>query len=180
MEKSLSNIDRPIALVGLMGVGKSSVGRRLAKLLHLPFVDTDHEIERVAGCTIGDLFAEHGEQSFREGERRVVARLMSGAPKVLATGGGAFVDRETRDLLNREAITVWIDAPIEVLVERVGRNDHRPLLRTGDPAEILTRLAELRRPAYSQAHIRVVSGRGSHGEVVDSIVEAIRAHLGVQ
>ena len=180
MEKRSGKMTRPIVLVGLMGVGKSSIGKRLAKQLGIPFADSDHEIELAAGCTISQLFAEHGEESFRDGERRVVARLVGGGPIVLATGGGAFVDPQTRAMLNKQAITVWIDAPIEVLVERVSRNDNRPLLREGDPKEILARLAEQRRPAYSQAHIRVVSGRGSHGEVVDAIVEAVRSRMGNQ
>jgi shikimate kinase len=179
MEKHV-RIDKPIVLVGLMGAGKSSIGKRLAKYLGIPFADSDEEIERAAGCTISDLFAEHGEESFREGERRVVARLVSGSPMVLATGGGAFVNAQTRELLNAKAVTVWIDAPIEVLAERVGRNDNRPLLRDGNPVEILARLAEQRRPAYSQAHIRVVSGRGSHGEVVEAIIEAIQSRMGNQ
>ena len=171
-------LDRPIVLVGLMGVGKSSIGRRLAKQIGVPFADSDQEIELAADCTVSELFARYGEQSFRDGERRVVARLVARGPMVLATGGGAFVDPQTRELLNRTAITVWIDAPIDVLVERVSRNDNRPLLRKGNPAEILTRLAEQRRPAYEQAQVKVVSGRGSHAEVVEAIIAAVRERMG--
>lgn len=173
MEKSSIRPDRPIALVGLMGVGKSTIGRRLAKRLDLPFVDSDSAIEEAAGCTIAQLFERFGEASFREGERRVVARLVGNGPCVVATGGGAFVDEQTRELLNRRALTVWLDAPVELLVERTSHRATRPLLQTGDPLETLRRLAEERLPAYSQAHIRVVSGKGAHNEVVEAIIAAL-------
>ncbi len=177
MQKLTDKLDRPIVLVGLMGAGKSTVGRRLAKLLGLPFVDTDTEIEEAAGTSTADLFERFGEDDFREGERRLVARLIDGTVRVIATGGGAFVDPQTRRLLNDRAITVWLDAPVEVLAERTGRRNTRPLLRTGDPAETLARLAEQRHPMYAEAHIHIRSGDGPHGNVVEAIVAAVGEHL---
>lgn len=173
MEKRTPVVDRPIVLVGLMGVGKSTIGRRLAKRLSIPFVDSDTAIEEAAGCSIAELFERFGEAHFREGERRVVARLIGEGVQVIATGGGAFVDPETRSLLNREAITIWLDAPVHILAERTRHRDTRPLLKGGDPEKILERLAEERRPAYAKAHIRVTSGTGAHSEVVDAIIDAL-------
>ena len=143
-------IDRPVVLVGMMGTGKSSIGRRLATLLHLPFVDADEAIEQAAQLSISEIFERHGETAFRDGERRVIARLMVGERKVIATGGGAFINPETRALILAKAITVWLDADIDTLVERTTRKDTRPLLRQGDPREILTRLRDERRPAYAE------------------------------
>lgn len=177
MLHSLPEIDQPIVLVGLMGVGKSTVGRRLAKRLGLEFVDSDSEIEQAAGYTISEIFERFGEPSFRDGERRVIARLVDGPPKVIATGGGAFMDPDTRALLRERAITVWLDAPVEVLAERTGRRNNRPLLRKGNRAETLARLAEQRGAMYSEALIHIRSGNGSHGQVVEAIVAAIEEHL---
>ena len=177
MEKVRESLDRPIVLVGLMGAGKSTVGKRLAARLGLPFVDTDSEIESAAGLTAAEIFELYGEADFRDGERRVVARLMDGECKVIATGGGAFVDPRTRELLNKQAITVWLDAPVDILVERTARRDTRPLLRHGDPRETLKELAEKRRPAYSEAHIRIVTGNGAHGDVVEAILEQLATRL---
>ena len=177
VEKLSDRLDRPIVLVGLMGAGKSTVGRRLAKRLGLPFVDSDAEIEDAAGLSAAEVYEKFGEKDFRDGERRLVARLMDGEVRVIATGGGAYVDPRTRQLLNDRAITVWLDAPVEILTERTGRRDTRPLLRNGDRKGTLERLAEERGPAYSEAHIRVTSGSGAHREVVESILQALDAHL---
>jgi shikimate kinase len=171
-------LDRPIVLVGLMGAGKSTVGRRLAKRLDLPFVDSDVEIEEASGASTADLFERYGEHDFRDGERRLVARLVEGDVRVIATGGGAFIDPRTRQLLNERAITIWLDAPIEVLAERTARRDNRPLLKKGNRAEILARLAEERRLSYSEAQIHVRSSSGAHSDVVDAIIAAILEHLG--
>lgn len=160
-----------------MGAGKSTVGKRLAARLGLPFVDTDAEIESAAGLTAAEIFELYGEADFRDGERRVVARLMDGECKVIATGGGAFVDPRTRALLNEQAITVWLDAPIDVLVGRTSKRDTRPLLRKGDPRTILRRLADERRAAYEQAQIRIVTGNGAHCDVVDAILEQLKKRL---
>ena len=170
-------LDRPVVLVGLMGVGKSTVGRRLAKRLGLPFVDSDSAIEDAAGYTAAEIFERYGEQDFRDGERRLVARLIDGEVRVIATGGGAYVDPRTRQLLNERAITVWLDAPVEILAERTSKRDTRPLLRTADPKATLKRLLEQRRPAYAEAHIHVKSGDGAHKEVVDQILQALEEHL---
>lgn len=170
-------LDRPIVLVGLMGVGKSTVGRRLARRLGLDFVDSDAAIEDASGYSAAEVFERFGERDFRDGERRLVARLIDGAVKVIATGGGAYVDPGTRELLNQRAITVWLDAPVEVLAERTSRRDTRPLLRNDDPKGTLERLSDERRPSYAEAHIHVKSSDGPHGDVVERIVAAIENHL---
>ena len=177
MTELAKRLDRPVVLVGLMGVGKSTVGRRLARRLGLPFVDSDAEIEDASGFTAGEMFERYGEQDFRDGERRLVARLVSGEVRVIATGGGVFVDPRTRQLLNERAITIWLDAPVDVLAERTGRRDTRPLLRNSDRKGTLERLSEERRPSYAEAHIHVRSGNGAHREVVDSIVKALEDYL---
>ena len=178
MEKLSKRLDRPVVLVGLMGAGKSTVGRRLAKRLGLPFVDSDVAIEDASGLSAAEVFERFGEDDFRDGERRLVARLVEGEVRVIATGGGAFVDPRTRELLNERAITVWLDAPVEVLADRTGRRDTRPLLRTGNRAETLKRLSDERRPTYAEAHIHVKSGEGAHGDVVEAIVDALDDYLG--
>lgn len=160
-----------------MGAGKSTVGRRLARRLGIPFVDSDVEIEEASGVTTADLFERYGEHDFRDGERRLVARLVDGAVRVIATGGGAFVDPRTRQLLNERAITVWLDAPIDVLAERTTRRDNRPLLKKGDRAQILARLSEERRSSYAEAQIHIRSEGGAHGDVVEAIVAALRERL---
>lgn len=164
---------RPIVLVGLMGVGKSTVGRRLAGRLHLPFVDADKEIETAAGLSIPDIFARYGEQGFRDGERRVIARLIDGRPKVIATGGGAFMNDETRALILARATAVWLDADIEVLLDRVSRRDDRPLLHDRDPREVLVELSAKRNPVYALAPIHVRSEPLPHDATVDSILKAL-------
>ena len=166
-------IDRPIVLVGMMGVGKSSVGRRVAAALGLPFLDADDEIEAAAKMTIPEIFEAWGEGGFRDGERRVIARLIDGSPKVVATGGGAFCNPETRRLILDKAITVWLDSDVDTLLERVGRRDNRPLLREGDPRETLNRLRREREPAYSEAPIHVTSGPGAHSRTVARVLQAI-------
>lgn len=166
-------VDNTIVLVGLMGVGKTTVGRRLAKKLGLGFVDSDHEIEQAADMTVGEIFEKYGEDDFRSGERRVIARLLDDTPQVVATGGGAFINTETRDLIKREGISIWLDADVSILVERTSRRDTRPLLKKGDPKEILTKLSEEREPHYAQADLKIVSSDGSHDHVVNAIIEAL-------
>jgi shikimate kinase len=164
---------KPIVLVGLMGAGKTTVGRRLAQRLHLPFVDADHEIEEAAGMTIPDIFDRFGEEYFRDGERRVIARLVDGTPKVIATGGGAFINDGTRALVLEKAIAVWLDAEPDVLADRVRRRDNRPLLRGKDPRTALIELAKVRNPFYAQAPIRVKSVAAPHDATVHAILKAL-------
>ncbi|NVJ97292.1 MAG: shikimate kinase [Alphaproteobacteria bacterium] len=166
-------VGRTIVLVGLMGAGKTTVGRRLAKKLGLPFVDSDHEIEKAAGMSVAEIFECFGEEDFRSGERRVIERLLDGKPQVVATGGGAFINEATRTLIKKKGLSIWLDADIDVLVERTGRRDTRPLLKTGNPKEILTRLAEERAPFYAQADLKVASSAGPHEDVVADVVSAI-------
>lgn len=161
-------------LVGLMGVGKSTVGRRLAARLGLPFVDADHEIERAAGLSISEIFERYGESYFRDGERRVIARLIDGSPKVIATGGGAFVQDETRALILDRALAIWLDADIDVLAHRVSRRDTRPLLRDKDPRTVLTELAAIRNPLYALAPIHIRSEPSPHEITVESIMRALK------
>ena len=170
-------LDRPVVLVGLMGVGKSTVGRRLAKRLGLSFIDSDAAIEDTVGYPAGELFERYGEQDYRDGERRLVARLIDGQVRVIATGGGVFVEPRTRTLLNERAITVWLDAPIDILAERTARRDTRPLLKTEDPKSTLEQIASVERQAYAEAHIHVKSGTGAHRDVVETIVAELTAYL---
>lgn len=160
-----------------MGAGKSTVGKRLAKRLGLPFVDSDSAIEDASGYSAAEVFERFGEKDFRDGERRLVARLVDGTVQVIATGGGAFVDPRTRELLNQHAITIWLDAPVDVLRERTSRRNTRPLLRTSDPAATLAKLADERRSSYEEAHIHIRSGIQGHGEVVNKIIDALEQHL---
>ncbi len=169
------SLARTIALVGLMGAGKSSVGRRLAAKLGAPFYDADEEIELAAGMSVAEIFEHHGEAHFRDGERRVIARLIGNGPSVLATGGGAFVNDETRALLNQQAVTVWLTAELDVLVERTSRRKTRPLLLTGDPREILGNLIKARTPYYSQSAFSVESiGGEPHEAVVARIIDTLK------
>lgn len=167
---------RTIALVGLMGVGKSTVGRRLARRLDLPFADGDIEIEAAAAMTVSDIFTELGESQFRAGEARVMKRLLEGPRIVLATGGGAILDPETRAVLKERAVTVWMRADLETVVQRVQRRDTRPLLRGRDPLETLKGLAEARYPIYATADVTVEVGGGAHAQAVETIVAALEAH----
>lgn len=166
---------RPIVLVGLMGAGKSAVGRRLAAALKRPFRDADDAIVEAAGMSIPDIFALYGEPAFRDLERRVVARLLDEAGTVIALGGGAFIDPETRALVKRRALSIWIDADLDILVERTARKPgRRPLLAQGDPREILARLMAIRYPIYAEADFRVKSGEGPVEDVVDWVLEIVR------
>jgi shikimate kinase len=171
---------RTLVLVGMMGAGKSSVGKRLAQTLDLPFKDADEEIERAAGLTIKDIFALRGEAEFREGERRVIARLLDDPPHVMATGGGAFVHPETRALVKAKAVSIWLKADPDILARRVGRKDNRPLLAGKDPRQVLTDLLKTREPAYSQADLIIESNEGPHQHTVDAIIRALKARLETQ
>ena len=170
-----AKIERPLVLVGLMGVGKSTIGRRLAHALGRTFVDADEEIERAADRSVGEIFAEHGEPYFRDGERRVIARLMEEGHGVIATGGGAFVDEETRALVLEKGIAIWLDCDLDTLVERTARKNTRPLLKTGDPRQILRGLKEQRSSAYAQAPIHVVTDNGPHDSAVARILKELEA-----
>lgn len=166
---------RTIVLVGLMGAGKTAIGRRLAARLGLPFVDADAEIELAAGCSIPEFFARYGEDAFRDGERRVIARLLRDPPHVLATGGGTFMDEETRNRIAESAVSVWLRADLDVLVSRCARRNNRPLLKRGDPRKILGDLIEERYPVYAEADVVVDSIDGPHETVVDEIVKLLIA-----
>ena len=171
-------IDRPVVLVGMMGVGKTSVGRRLATLLALPFTDADDEIVHAAQMSIPEMFERYGEPYFRDGERRVIARLLEGPPHVLATGGGAFMSPETRALIKSDALSVWLKTDLEVLARRVGRKESRPLLAGKDTMEVLRAQAEVRYPTYAQADITVETGDSAHHITVSQVIDALAAHLG--
>ncbi len=171
------HVPRSIALVGLMGAGKSSIGRRLAQRLGLPFVDADTEVEAAAGASIEEIFERHGEAAFRDGERRVIARLLDSPLQVLATGGGAFMDPNTRALLRERAISVWLRADIEVLLARLQRRNNRPLLKTGDPRTILTNLIERRYPVYAEADVVVDTVDGPPEATLDRVVTALDVFL---
>jgi shikimate kinase len=166
---------RSIALVGLMGAGKTTVGRRLAARLGLPFVDADAEIETACGMAVAEIFERFGEAHFRDGERRVIARLVDGVPKVIATGGGAFVQDDTRALLLARTITIWLDVDVPTLVARVRKRDTRPLLKGRDPGEVLAALAGVRNPFYAQASLRIPGTARPHGDTVAAIVAALAA-----
>jgi shikimate kinase len=171
---------RAVVLVGLMGAGKSTVGRRLAQRLDLPFRDTDAEIEAAARMTISELFAAYGEAEFRALEARVVARLVAEGPQVLATGGGAFMGEATRLMLGRRAVTVWLKADLDTLMERVARRNNRPLLQTDDPRATMRDLMERRHPVYGLADITVRSRQVRREVVADEIVEALDRHLDLE
>jgi shikimate kinase len=169
---------RSIVLIGMMGAGKSSIGRRLAARLGIPFVDADAEIEAAAGMTIDDIFANYGEASFRSGETRVIARLLDAGPQVLATGGGAFMNPETRGIIRRNAVSVWLRADFDVLFRRVKRRNDRPLLKTADTAETLRQLMAERDPIYAQADASVHSREVPHETIVEEILAALADRLG--
>ena len=168
---------RTIVLVGLMGAGKSSIGRRLAHRLGLPFVDADTEIEKAADLTIPEIFEKHGEPYFRAGEVRVVARILESGPQVLATGGGAYMNPETRTRIRERGISLWLKAELDVLMKRVKRRGDRPLLKADDPQAVLKRLMDERYPVYAEADLTVVSREASHEEVVDDVLAALAEHL---
>ncbi len=174
IEAIARRLERPVVLVGMMGVGKSSIGRKLATQLHLPFVDADEEIEAAAQMTIAEIFESFGEDYFRDGECRVIARLLGAGPRqVIATGGGAFAHEPTRTMILESGIAVWLDCDIDTLVQRVSRRDHRPLLRTGDPREIITRLQNERATLYGMAPIHVSSRTGPHSRTVSAILKEL-------
>lgn len=175
MTPSLPLPAKTIALVGLMGAGKTSIGRRLAQRLGLPFIDADAEIEAAAGCTIEEIFQRHGEAAFRDGERRVIARLLDNPPHVLATGGGAFMDPATRALMRARAVIVWLRADLELMLARVGRRGNRPLLKTGEPRAVLERLIAERYPVYAEADITVDSLDGPPELTVERVLAALAA-----
>jgi shikimate kinase len=170
-------VPKTIALVGLMGAGKTSIGRRLALTLGLPFLDADTEIEAAAGLTIEEIFARDGEAAFRSGERRVIARLLDNPTHVLATGGGAFMDPATRALIRARAISIWLKADLELLYARVSRRGNRPLLKNGEPRTVLARLIEERYPIYAEADLTVQSVDGPPEATLEKVVETLRHYL---
>jgi shikimate kinase len=170
---------RSVVLVGMMGAGKSSIGRRAALRLGLPFVDADTEIEKAAGMTITDIFATRGEAEFRAGEARVILRLLDGGPQVLATGGGAFTNADTRAAIGAKGVSIWLKAEFDVLMKRIRRRHDRPLLKTEDPGAMLRKLLEQRDPIYALADLTVQSREVMHDRIVDEIVSALAGHMGV-
>lgn len=168
-------LNRTVALVGMMGAGKTSVGKRLAARLSVPFCDADHEIEAAAGLTVAEIFERFGEAHFRDGERKVIARLLEEAPHVLAAGGGAYMDAATRAAMSRHAFTVWLKAPVSLLLARVRKRDTRPLLKSGDPRATLEQLLKAREPVYATADMTLESADEPHRVAVEHIVEALKA-----
>jgi shikimate kinase len=171
---------RSVVLIGLMGAGKTAVGRRLANRLDLPFIDADSEIEVAAGASISEIFAEHGEAYFRQGERKVIARLLENGPQVLATGGGAYMNPDTRANIKAHGLSVWLKADIKVLMKRVGRRDNRPLLTAGDPEKVMKRLMEERYPVYAEADVTVESRDVPHDVIVGAVIDALADKLGYE
>lgn len=170
-------LDRPVVLVGMMGAGKTKLGRLLSKALDLDFVDSDEEIEKAAGLSITEIFDRFGESYFRDGERRVVRRLLDGGVRIIATGGGAMMNAETADAVAAEAVSIWIRADIDLMAARTGRNDKRPLLRGGDPAEIMRTLYAVREPTYARANITVDSHAGPGEDMLEQALDRLYAHL---
>ena len=166
---------RTVALVGLMGAGKSTVGRRLAERLGRSFYDSDNEIEKAAGLSVADIFSLHGEDEFRRGEHQVLKRLLDETPHVLATGGGAYLNPETRKLMREKAVTIWLNADLETLWKRVSRRNHRPLLRRPDAKEVLSNLFDERRSIYQLADLTVHSVDGPHSKTVTAIIKALES-----
>ena len=174
----LLTIPKPLVLVGLMGAGKSTIGKRLSSALKIPFIDADQEIASAAGCSISDLFEIYGETIFRDLEQRVMLRLLSDKPCVIATGGGAFMNQAVRATIREKAISVWLKAEIDVLLERVSRRDTRPLLKSGDRRAILSRLIDERYPVYAEADIIIDSNAGVHESVVAAVFAALKEKFG--
>jgi shikimate kinase len=168
---------RSVVLVGMMGAGKSTIGRRLSARLRLPFLDADAEIEAAAGMSIPDIFESRGEPDFRDGEARVIARLLDSGPAVLATGGGAFMRKETRDRIRDKAVSIWLKADADTILRRVKRRSDRPLLRTADPESTVGRLISEREPVYQQADLTIWSRDVPHEKIVDECIEALHARL---
>ncbi len=174
---ALEPLPKALVLVGLMGAGKSCIGRRLSESLGLPFVDADTEIEAAAGCTVQEIFERHGEAAFRDGERKVIERLLDGQVQILATGGGAFMDPQTRETIRRHATSLWLRADLDLLVKRTSRRNHRPLLNQGNPRQILGNLIDKRYPIYGEADIVVDSIDGPVETTVQRALDAITAHF---
>ncbi len=170
---------RPIILIGLMGAGKTTVGRRLANRLAIPFRDADHEIEAAANLTVAEIFAEHGESYFREGEKKVIARLLDDGCQVLATGGGAWMNEETRSVVSQHGISVWLKADFDILMARVRRRSHRPLLKDPDPEGVMQRLMDERYPVYGLADLEVMSIDAPHEAIVEAVVKSLEDHVGL-
>jgi shikimate kinase len=168
---------RSLVLIGMMGAGKSSIGRKLAQRLNLPFVDADSEIERAAGMSISEIFAKHGESYFRAGEARVIARLLEGGPQVLATGGGAFMHPQSRDAIRAKGISIWLRADYDVLIKRIKRRNDRPMLKTDDPGETLRRLMQERDPVYAEADVIVHSRDVPHEIIIGEIISSVAPKL---
>ena len=171
---------RSIVLIGLMGAGKTAVGRRLANKLELPFIDADTEIEVAAGASISEIFAEHGEAYFRQGERKVIARLLQSGPQVLATGGGAYMNPETRAAIKARGTSVWLKADVKVLLKRVGRRGTRPLLAGGDPEKVMKKLMQERYPVYAEADVAVESRDVPHETILGAVIDALAVKLGCE
>lgn len=172
-----AKLDRTVVMVGLMGAGKSAIGKRLAQSLSLPFVDADKEIEEAAGCTIPEIFARFGEPAFRDGERRVITRLLDGPPCVLATGGGAFMDDTTRAKIKQSGLSIWLRAELDTLVRRTARRNNRPLLNAGDPREILAKLMAVRYPVYAEADLAVDSADAPPEITTQRVIDALAKYL---
>lgn len=168
---------RPIVLVGMMGAGKTTVGRRIAAKLDRHFIDSDEEVEKAAGMSIEDIFKLHGEADFRAGEAKVIARLLREEAIVLGTGGGAFINEETRNLIKTAAVSVWIKADFEVLLARVSRRSNRPLLKTANPRETLRKLMDQRYPVYAESDVTVLSRDVPQDQVANEVIDALLAHL---
>jgi shikimate kinase len=177
---TVPSLPKTIALVGLMGAGKSSIGRRLAQRLKVPFADADTEIEAAAGATIEEIFERHGEAAFREGERRVIARLLEGPVQVLATGGGAFMDPATRALIHRHALSIWLRAELDLLLSRIHRRNNRPLLKAGEPRVVLERLMAERYPVYAEADLTVDTLDGPPDATLERVLAALVPYLGAE
>jgi shikimate kinase len=167
---------RSIVLIGLMGAGKTTIGRRLAAQLGLPFFDADHEIEAAAGCSVTEIFERHGEPAFRDVERKVIARLLEGPRHVLATGGGAFMNLQTRTLIREKALSIWLRADLDLLMERVSRRQNRPLLKTPNPRATMEKLMTERYPIYAEADLTIDSTGAPHDHIVQDTIRAIKAH----
>ena len=168
---------RPIVLIGMMGAGKSSLGLRLAEALKLPFLDADAEIEKAAAMSIAEIFDQHGETAFRDGERRVIKRLLAAEPIILALGGGAFMNDETRALVQKKALSIWLDVPLDELVRRVTKKpDKRPLLKGQNVEAKLSELMQIRAPIYSHASLKVDVGGGTHDDAIAALLSAIDAY----
>jgi shikimate kinase len=172
----MSRLTRTVALVGMMGAGKTSIGRRLAAKLDVPFRDADHEIETAAGCTVSEIFGRFGETAFREGECRVIGRLLHEPPHILATGGGAFINANTRARIKSEALSIWLRASVDTILGRVQRRETRPLLRDGDPRETLQKLLAIREPIYAEADIVLETCDAPHATIVDRIAGLLEEH----